>query len=53
MTVKNRGDKTTELTLTLMVREPETKDAIVSAVTKKVAEVQDQMKKNVHQPGGP
>jgi len=52
MTVKNRGDKTTELILTLMVKEPETKDAIVSAVTKKVAEVQDQMKKNIHQPGG-
>jgi small conductance mechanosensitive channel len=48
LTVKNRGDKTTELTLTLMVKEPETKDAIVSAVTKRVAEIQDQMKKIVH-----
>jgi small conductance mechanosensitive channel len=49
LTVKNRGDKTTELTLTLMVKEPETKDALVSTVTKKVAEVQDQMKKGIHQ----
>jgi small conductance mechanosensitive channel len=49
LTVKNRGDKTTELTLTLMVKEPETKDTIVSTVTKRVAEVQDQIKKSVHQ----
>jgi small conductance mechanosensitive channel len=48
LTVKNRGDKTTDLTLTLMVKEPETKDAIVSTVIKKVAEVQDQMKKTIH-----
>jgi len=36
-----------------MVKEPEIKDAIVSALTKEVAEVQDQMKKNVDHPGGP
>ncbi len=45
ITDKNRGEKTTELTLTLMVKEPETKDAIVSAVTTRVREVQDRMKK--------
>jgi small conductance mechanosensitive channel len=44
LTVKNRSAKTTELILTLMVREPETKDAIVSTVSEKVAEIQERMK---------
>jgi small conductance mechanosensitive channel len=44
LTVKNRGTKTTELILTLMVREPETKDALVSTVSEKVAEIQERMK---------
>jgi small conductance mechanosensitive channel len=53
LTVKNRGAKTTELTLTLMVKEPETKDAIVSAVSEKVAEIQERMKGTDTQPRGP
>jgi small conductance mechanosensitive channel len=49
MTVKTRGERETELTLTLMVKEPETKDMIVSTIHSKVAEIQDQMKKRRHQ----
>lgn len=48
LTVKNRGDKSTELILTLMVKEPETKDTIVSVVNGKVSEIQDRMKKSEH-----
>jgi small conductance mechanosensitive channel len=44
LTVKNRQAKTTELTLTLMIREPEIKDTIVSAITKRVQEIQEEMK---------
>jgi len=48
LTVKARNDKTTELTLSLMVREPEKKDALVSTINSKVSEVQDQIKKTRH-----
>jgi small conductance mechanosensitive channel len=48
LAVKNRSDKAIELTLTLMVREPEKKDALVSAINSKVSEIQDQLKKNSH-----
>jgi small conductance mechanosensitive channel len=47
LTVKNREVKTTELTLTLMIREPEIKDTIVSTITKKVQEIQEDMKTEV------
>lgn len=50
LTVKNKGAKTTELTLTLMVKEPETKDAIISDISSKVPEIQERMKKTNHQP---
>ena len=49
LTVKNRETKTTELTLTLMIKEPETKDAIVSTITNKISEIQAQMKNTRHQ----
>jgi small conductance mechanosensitive channel len=49
LTVKNRGDKTTELTLTLMVKEPETKDNIVSTISSNVSEIQDRIRKSGHQ----
>jgi small conductance mechanosensitive channel len=49
LAVKSRDDKTTELTLTLMVKEPEKKDALVSTINSKVSEIQDQMKKTGHQ----
>lgn len=49
LTVKNREAKTTELTLILMIKEPETKDAIVSTITKKVSEIQAEMKNASHQ----
>jgi small conductance mechanosensitive channel len=49
LTVKNRETKTTELTLTLMIKEPETKDAIVSTITKRISEIQEQMKNARHQ----
>jgi small conductance mechanosensitive channel len=52
LNVKNRGTKTTELVLTLMIRVPETKDAIVSTVTEKVAEIQDRMKSAKTQSSG-
>jgi small conductance mechanosensitive channel len=44
LTVKNRDARTTELTLTLMIKEPGTKDSIVSTITSKVSEIQKQMK---------
>ncbi len=50
LTVKNKGAKTTELTLTLMVKEPETKEAIISDISSKVPEIQERMKKTNHQP---
>ena len=49
LAVKNREAKTTELTLTLMIKEPERKDAIVSTITGKVSEIQEQMKNASHQ----
>ena len=49
LTVKNRETKTTELTLTLMIKEPETKDAIVSTITNKISEIQAQMKNARHE----
>ena len=53
LTVKNREAKTTELTLTLMIKDPETKDTIVSTITSKVSEIQEQMKSATHQPHDP
>ena len=50
LTVKNRDAKTTELVLTLMIKEPGTKDAIVSTITSKVSEIQDRMKKAARHP---
>jgi small conductance mechanosensitive channel len=44
LTVKNRQAKATEVTLTLMIREPETKDTIVSTITKRIQEIQEEMK---------
>ena len=37
--IKNRGDKTTELLLTLMVRRPENKENIVSEINTKIPEI--------------
>jgi len=53
LTVKNREAKTTELTLTMMIKEPETKDAIISTITSKVSEIQEQMKNDSHQSHDP
>ena len=47
LAVKNRGTKTTELTLTLMIKEPEMKDVIISDVTGKVSEIKEGMKRTV------
>jgi small conductance mechanosensitive channel len=44
LTVKNREARTTELMLTLIIKEPEKKDAIVSTMTDKVKEIQERMK---------
>jgi small conductance mechanosensitive channel len=50
LTVKNRGAKTTELNLTLMIKQPETKDAIVSNITAKVSEIEERMKRSAANP---
>lgn len=50
LTVKNREAKTTELILTLMIKEPGTKDAIISNITRKVSEIQERMKNSVANP---
>ncbi|HUK27540.1 MAG TPA: mechanosensitive ion channel domain-containing protein [Candidatus Acidoferrales bacterium] len=47
LTVKKRDAKTTELTLTLMIKEPETKDAIISDISARVSEIQERLKKNL------
>jgi small conductance mechanosensitive channel len=48
LTVKNREAKSTELTLTLMIKEPEKKDAIVSSIKKKVSEIREKMEAADH-----
>ena len=48
LTVKNREAKSTELTLTLMIKEPEKKDAIVSNITKKISEIRQKMEAAGH-----
>jgi small conductance mechanosensitive channel len=49
LAVKNRETNRTELTLTLMIKEPETKDMIVSTITKRVQEIQEEMKAEASQ----
>jgi small conductance mechanosensitive channel len=49
LAVKNRETNRTELTLTLMIKEPETKDMIVSTITKRVQEIQEEMKTGANQ----
>lgn len=45
LTVKNREPKSTELVLTLMVKEPGKKDTIISEINANVAEILERMKK--------
>jgi len=43
LTVKNREQKSTELTLTLMIKEPGIKDAIIAEINSKIAEIIERM----------
>jgi len=45
LTVKNREAKSTELVLTLMIKEPDRKDAIISEINSKVAEIIERMQR--------
>jgi len=45
LTVKNREAKSTELVLTLMIKEPNRKDAIISEINSKVAEIIERMQR--------
>ena len=44
LSIKNRGDKTTELLLTLMVKRPDKKESIVSEINTKIPEIISQVK---------
>ncbi|GBC74894.1 Small-conductance mechanosensitive channel [archaeon HR06] len=45
LTIKNRGSNFTEILLTLMIKEPNKKDLIVSEVNSMISEIMDKMKK--------